>query len=62
MNPEQIMIKVNDRMRSLKWLVDNADAATTVRVENCPGLTSLPALNAARVVRCLLYTSPSPRD
>jgi hypothetical protein len=43
MSPDQIFIEVNGRPRSIAWLIENANAATDVRVYNCPGLTIINA-------------------
>ena len=50
-NPKNIVVAVNGERRSLAWLIENAAAATDVRVENCAGLTALPELPAARIVQ-----------
>ena len=50
MNPTKIFVTVDGLKRSLAWLIDNASAATYVRVINNPGLTALPDLPAATYV------------
>jgi hypothetical protein len=45
--PHTIVLTVNGRRRSLAWLIANPAAATSVWVENCPGLAAMPDLPAA---------------
>ena len=54
--PENIFLTVNGERVSLAELIANPAAATSVRVDNCPGLTALPELPAATVVR--VYNCP----
>ena len=49
MNQSDIFLEVDGRRRSLEWLLNNAHAATVVRVLNCPGITALPELPAATI-------------
>ena len=47
MNPKNIFLTVNGRRTSLATVIADPNAATDVRVDNCPGLTALPELPAA---------------
>ena len=50
MDPNHIFLSVNGRQMSLAALIAKPEAATDVRVYNCPGLTALPELPAATYV------------
>ena len=49
----------------MKFFIDTANLAQIQEAENLgvlDGVTTNPSLMAKEGIRCLLYTSPSPRD
>ena len=44
-------ISANGQNRTWDWVLKNAEKITTVRLENLPGVTEVPAFPAATTVR-----------